>query len=395
MRKAPRDLPEGVYRHGDGYQVCVSHGFGNDGKRLRDYYTFAAIAEAVKARRRLLHLRDEGKLVERSNATLAQYIQNYLDNHAHVAPKTLERYRGILRLQIAPHIGGIKLRNFKLSHLKDFYATLAEPRADGDKHKPGLSGATIRQVHALVHLVLAYAVEDEVLATNVAAKVKNKPKAQSAKVRPPDGDALNRLLDSLRGTNLYTLVLLAAHTGLRRGELLGLRWADVSLNEQLLNVRQSLYELDDGTLGFKSPKSGEPRTVTLDASICAALEAHRREQARTGINALVFPAPEDRAVRAKDGGVKVVRAGERWQPSALSGQFKRAAKRAGLSMHFHELRHAMASLLLRKGAPMKLISDRLGHSTTAITDKIYAHLSDDHRRAAADMMGEALGRRSS
>lgn len=341
---------------------------------------------------KLLAARAERKLLKRSSATVAQYVGNHLDNDAHVGARTLERYRSILRCQIAPHIGGVKLQDLKASHLTKLYADLETTRSD-NKKKVGLSKATIRQVHALMHVVLAFAEQDDILATNVAAKVKQKPKAQSPEVRPPADNDLGRLLDALRGSDLYTLVLLAAHTGMRRGELLGLRWADVNLGEQVLTVARSLYELGDGTLDFKSPKNGVTRRVLLDAHACAALEAHRREQANTiGISKLVFPSPRDR-VQTKDGKMEIIRAGSRWQPSVVSGLFKRAASRAAVPMHFHALRHYTASLMLANGAPMKVISDRLGHSSMAITERIYAHLGNDQRRAGAEMA--SLKRRSS
>jgi len=394
-RRRSRQVEGGLYQRGNGrWQVVVSNGTRENGRRRRIYKSFGDKDAAENELHKLLTDKRNGRLVESSNASLKHYIDNYLNNHARAGARTVERWRSILRLQIEPYIGDVKLKNLRVRHLTDLYRALESARAD-NKKKAGLSKSTIRQVHALIHLTLQFAVaEDGILAHNIAAAVPKhrKPKVELHPVTVLDADELARLLGSLQGRPLYAPVLIAALTGMRRGELLALRWSRVDLSKQLITVAESLDERADGSLHTKKPKSGKVRLIQLDAMACSALEAHRKDQTRTiGMNALVFPTPEDRVVRTKDG-TKIIRAGSPWKPSVMSGQFQRAAKRAGFTLHFHQLRHTAASLLIAAGAHLKVVSDRLGHSSTAITDRIYAHLADAQRQEAADLLGNTLRR---
>ena len=264
-----------------------------DGSRKRVYGPVCATkADAEIELDKLLAARAERKLLKRSSATVAQYVGNHLDNDAHVGARTLERYRSILRCQIAPHIGGVKLQDLKASHLTKLYADLETTRSD-NKKKVGLSKATIRQVHALMHVVLAFAEQDDILATNVAAKVKQKPKAQSPEVRPPADNDLGRLLDALRGSDLYTLVLLAAHTGMRRGELLGLRWAEREPGRTGTDGGSLSLRTRRRHAGLQVPEERrDPPGVTRRACLRCTGSAssrtgqhHRHQQARVSITA--------------------------------------------------------------------------------------------------------------
>lgn len=394
MIKPARKNERGLYERPDGsWQICVSDGRRPDGSRRRIYKTCATKSEAKRELAKMLAAKYEGKLVERSGATIAAFLDDYLDHHSDVAPRTLERWRSLARLQINPHIGGIRLQNLKPSHLMQLYAALAKEHKDGEKTKRGLAAATIRQVHAVIHLVLAYAVTDGILSSNPASAIPRarKPRVSRYEVTPPDATAIATLLDALRGTPLYTLVLLASLTGMRRGELLALRWANVDLEHKRLTLCESLGEADGATY-VKKPKSGKVRTIVLDDTLCEALEAHRREQARMRLNTLVFPSPEDRVTHDRDGTTTIVRAGSRWLPSVVSGKFKRAARRAGTPMRFHDLRHACASMMVAAGAHPKAVSDRLGHSGIAITMNLYSHLMDRQREEAAVMLGNMLRR---
>lgn len=383
-KKTPglRERPDGSW------QICISDGRKGDGSRRRMWKTLPTKREALHERAKMMAAKYEGRLVERSDATVAVYLENYLDKHADVSPTTLERYRGLARLQIKPHIGGVRLQDLRPSHLTHLYATLKTERGDTKKSKKGLSSSTIRQVHALIHVTLEFALTDGIITRNVASAV-TKPKGERYLVTMSmDAAAIAKVLAAVRDTPLYVPVLVAALTGMRRGELLALRWANVDLDKKRLTVCESLYETDDGSLNVKKPKNGKSRTIAIDSTVCEALEEHRREQARTRLNALVFPAPEIRFTREG----MVVAPGGLWSPSVMSGKFKRAVGRRGVNMRFHDLRHACASMMVAQGVQPKVISDRLGHSGIAITMDLYAHLMADQQEEAATRLGDALRR---
>jgi integrase len=191
------------------------------------------------------------------------------------------------------------------------------------------------------------------------------------------------LLAMARTTRMYPIILLALGTGLRRGEVLGLRWSDVSLERQTLTVAQSLEQTKAG-LRFKAPKTkGSRRTVALSASLVEELQAHRARQAAERLslgmgrdpNALVFARID----------------GDPIQPDSVTKMFARIVARAKItSVSFHALRHTHATELLRAGVHPKITSERLGHATIAITMDTYSHVLPGLQEDAAQRIDQAL-----
>jgi len=325
--------------------------------------------------------RRRNELVQRSDATVAMYLDAYLDrNPRRVAPRTLEGYRRLARVHVKPNLGRIRLQDLKRKHLVDLYERLHGT----------LSGSSVRQIHALISVTLADAVSRDILARNVAATVQHKPRGDRRSIPASILDAANmaKVIAAVRKTPLERVVLIAVLTGMRLGELLALRWASVDLAKREIVVCESVYELDDGTIATKKPKSGKARTIRVDQATANALDTQRREPARTlGVNPLVFPAPFDRFARQR-----VYPKGGLWSPEAVGGLFRRAMAKAKIAMRFHDLRHAHASLLLATGANLKEISQRLGHATVAFTLDVYAHLTPQTEIEAAERVGAALKR---
>ena len=210
------------------------------------------------------------------------------------------------------------------------------------------------------------------------------PKVESVEIAILTAEQMADVLDKLQGHALYSIVALALGTGMRRGELLALRWADVDLNGASLRVNQSLEETAAGPR-FKTPKTRHGhRTISLPPSAVEALQDHRRQQLETrlalglgrpGADALVFSRPD----------------GSPMSPDNLSRDWRRLTATRGLPrVMFHALRHSHASALIAGGLDVLTVSRRLGHGSPVVTLTIYAHLFDKTDTKAATMIEAAL-----
>ncbi len=191
------------------------------------------------------------------------------------------------------------------------------------------------------------------------------------------------LLDLARGTRLYVPLLVAVTTGLRRGELLAVRWQDVDLVRAMLTVRQTV-EQTRGCIQFKKPKTKKSqRTIALLTMTMDALRVHDIEQKKARL--MIGPAYKDQGLvfAREDGSV--------WPPNALTMAYRKLVRKAGLqTLRLHDLRHSHATQLLRQGVHPKVVSERLGHSTIAITLDTYSHVLPGIQEEAASKLNAAL-----
>lgn len=307
--------------------------------------------------------------------TLASYLAQWLETYAkpNVGKKTFERYERIVQQNIAPYLGDTPLADLKPLQIQSFYAELL---TSGRKKGGGLSPLTVQHVHRLLRKALHQAVRWEIIERNPADGV-DAPRVQRKEMNALDREGLANLLRVLRGNKLYLPVLLAATTGMRRGEIMALRWSDIDLGSGTLRVSRSLEQTKAG-LNFKEPKSRcSKRTISLAAATVDALRTHRSLR-DTGPDGLVVCRPD----------------GSPWPPNQLSAEFHKIAKKHGFSIRFHDLRHTHASNLLRDGVPVNVVSRRLGHAEPSITLNVYSHVLPGQQEEAAakvdEMMAEVL-----
>ena len=239
--------------------------------------------EARAALRARLAEVDKGAHVDPSRMTVGEFVEKWLADWvaSNVSPKTGERYGEILRHHVVPHLGATLLQKLSVLDLTGLYAKLLkEGRGEG----LGLSGRTVLHVHRAIHRMLRHAVQWRMVQSNVASST-DAPKAQAAKIEILDPAAVKAVLAALRQRNaptaasLYALVSTALGTGMRRGELLALRWQDVDLDRAVLRVERSLEQTKAGGLRFKAPKTNYGRrSIALPGFVVSDLRAHWKVQ---------------------------------------------------------------------------------------------------------------------
>jgi integrase len=348
------------------------------GKRITRYASVKGTRrDAQEALTKLLHARDTGAAVDPTKETVSQFIDRWNDSvETKVSPKTRERYAELLRLHVVPHVGTRPIQKLTAADLDRLYSKLLRDS--------GLAPRTVGHVHRLLHKVLSVALKWGVLTRNIADAAEPPLVPHSEQVILSE-DHTRQLLDGLRGDFLYLPVLMLLTTGLRRGELLALRWCDLDLDAGTLRIEQSLEQIKTG-MRFKSPKTKHGRrSITLPSIAVAELRQHRKTQQEMRLQLGIGRLPED---------VPVISTydGKPYSPDALTLRWRRALMRLKLPrVTLHSLRHTHASALIASGMDVLTVSRRLGHSSPSITLSVYAHKFANRDAEAARLMDAAFG----
>lgn len=366
QRQTKKKLPRSHHR----WSIIIETGRGPTGVRGRKRYTFYGTkTDAESELGRKLHQLETGALVLHDHYTVAEYLRHWLDAYAKpsTAPRTYERYEQLVNTHLVPKIGNHKLVKLTPLHLLTLYSELLKNgRKDGNG---GLSPQTVTHIHRVLHRALKQALLWGLVTRNVTEAV-SPPKVPRVNTKILDAGQTQKLLRRLKGPEMYLPVLLALHTGMRAGEILGLRWQDVDFESGVLNVGNTLQVLKGedgkGRLTMRPPKSAAGRRrVPLTRGTLEALKAQSAAQA-DHIASYADYRHSDLVVCREDGSP--------WHPSSFSADWIKAREAAGLSLRFHDLRHTHASLLVSSGANSKVVQERLGHASAAFTMNVYAHL---------------------
>lgn len=352
------------------------------GKRRQKVITYRGTKKDADAElSRLLADIENGGFVDPGNITVAEYLERWL-GHVKIktSAKTRERYGEIVRLALVPHLGTIKLAKLRPMDIQGFYAHALK---FGHKQREGgLSARTVLHYHRILSQALKQAVKWQLLTRNPADAVEP-PRPERKEMIVLDEDQTATLLEGAQDTTLYIPSLLAVTTGLRRGEILALRWRDVDFDRGTLAVTQSLEETKDG-LRFKQPKTKRSRrVVTLPSITIDALRRHRIEQAQLRLQL---------GLGRDDNGLVCSRYdGQPRSPRAFTKEFTRLVAKLDIPRTtFHGLRHSHATQLLRAGIHPKIAQERLGHSTIATTMDLYSHVTDTMQEDAAAQIHAGL-----
>ena len=327
-----------------------------------------------------------GTYVEASKMTVAAYLQDHWLPSLTVAESTAASYRREVEGWVIPEMGGMRLSALTPAQVAEWQNSLAgSPRRDGR----GVIGArTAQYISTIFRRALGDAVRLGLIARSPAAAV---PRLRAARPEMTAWSApeARAFLASVDGDRLSALWWLLTLRGLRRGEALGLRWVDVDLEAGRISIRRAIIAIGY-EVRVSEPKTAKSRrTIPLDATLVAALSAHRRRQLEERLawgegwqdSGLVFTREDGTVVH----------------PQTVSRTFERLVRRAGVrAIRLHDLRHTTATLSIGSGVPVKVVSEWLGHATTAITTDLYQHatpamLEEAGARLTAAILGEAPG----
>lgn len=364
-----------VRKRGSKWCIVVDIGKDENGKRKQKWISgFKTKKEAEAALADVIRQIETNTFIIPEKITFGEFLNYWLENYVktNLSPTTAWGYESIITKHIQPVLGSIELQKLKPFHLQHYY----------NQKQGELSGKTLVQHHRVLHKALDYAYKMQLIRSNPANAVET-PKAKKYKARILTMEEIKKLLEALKETELEVPINVALALGLRRGELLGLKWEDINFEEGTVEIKRNLVRA--GTkLVLKEPKSETSiRTLKLSKNLLTMLKNHRKRQLELKLllgneykdNGFVFCKPN----------------GEPINPSTFSHQFDDFLKKNNLpDIRLHDLRHTNATLMLKSNIPAKVASSRLGHSTVSITLDLYSHVLTDMEEEAAAKIDEIL-----
>ncbi len=354
----------------------------HDGKRIRKSYFAATREEVARLLADAKSQHDKGIPIPHSGITVAGFLTAWLDTvKSTVRPRSYESYELHVRHHICPEIGNIRLSALRPGHVRGLFQR---------KLATGLSPQTVVHMRTVLNTALRQAIGDRLVSWNPVSSVK-RPKVRRRAYSPFTPEQARAFLAAADNARLGTAFAIRLSLGLRRGEVLALRWCDIDLDALTIRVEQTIQRVRAkvaGTAGFQisEPKTEKSRrTLVLPAMLVPLLRRHRARQAQERLAAgtdwndalggLLFTTPRGRPIEPRD----------------VQTEFKATLAAAGLpDMRLHDLRHAAATFLIAQGLPLRLVMEVLGHSTIALTANTYGHIERGMMADAASRMDALL-----
>lgn len=344
-------------------------GYNEEGTRKRRYVYGKTKKEVQNKLIEMQSASASGTLAEPKQMRLADYLAHWLEDTARpsVRLSTFVSYRWILRKYVTPHLGGLQLAKLQPIQIQNLYTVL---------ENAGASPRMRQMVHMVLRRALSQAVQWGHLQRNPCEGVK-RPRAPRKSMNCFTKEQINQFLKAAQEDRLYALYLLALCTGLRQGELIGLKWSDVDLSSGSISVQRTVHELS-GKLCINEPKTSKGRRqVTIPDIAIIALLKHRDDMLKEKNDVeWVFCDTSGKIVRATN---------------MRHRSFYPLLIKAGVpKIRFHDLRHTAATILLSQGVHPKIVQERLGHAQIAITLDTYSHVLPTMQKDAAEKVNEYL-----
>ena len=311
--------------------------------------------------------------------TVGTWLEVWLENYAKIKlrPSTFKTSQGFLKNHIKPQIGSIPLADLTSLDLQRFYKHLLDggrvDRIEAKKKPKGLAPKTVRNIHQMIGSAYNLAIE-QYLVTKNPTQGCALPKVEHKEMKTLTADQLGAFFQEARDSGVYELYYLDLATGLRRGELLGLKWTDVDLDRGVLKIQRAISRQNGKVVEAPLKTKNAYRTLPLSADAISVL---KMQKCKVGNSEWVFSSPT----------------GGPMSPDSVLHMLQRVLKRAGVPrIRFHDLRHTFATMALQNGVDVKTVSSMLGHYSAGFTLDTYAHVTTDVQMKAAQTMGNILSR---
>ena len=308
--------------------------------------------------------------------TVGTWMDTWFDNVAKikVRPSSHQTYKGYIDNHIKPSIGKIPLEKLTTMDLQKFYRKLLTKgrveRIESKEQPKGLSAKTVRNINQVISSAMDLAVAQKIILTN-PTNACELPKVEHQEMQTIPAEQLQAFLDEARATGVYEMYYIELATGLRRGELLGLKWQDIDWKNGIIKVRRQVARVDGQIVEAPLKTKNSYRAVSISPQAIEVL----REQKRKTNDTYVFSSPNGGPI----------------SPDSVNNMLKRVLERAGIpKVRFHDLRHTFATIALQNGVDIKTVSGMLGHFSAGFTLDTYAHVTTSAQKEAAQIMGNVL-----
>ena len=308
--------------------------------------------------------------------TVGTWMDEWFENVAKikVRPSSHQTYRGYIDNHIKPNIGSIPLEKLTTMDLQKLYRTLLTKgrveRIEAENQPSGLSAKTVRNINQVISSALDLAVAQKIIPSNPTDACEL-PKVEHREMQTIPEEQLQAFLAEAKATGVYEMYYIELATGLRRGELLGLKWQDIDWKNGIIKVRRQIARVDGQIVEAPLKTKNSYRTVTISPQ---AIEVLKQQRAKTH-DQYVFPSPNGGPI----------------SPDSVNNMLKRVLARAGIpKVRFHDLRHTFATIALQNGVDIKTVSGMLGHFSAGFTLDTYAHVTTAAQKEAAQTMGNVL-----
>ena len=308
--------------------------------------------------------------------TVTMWMNEWFENVAKikVRPSSHQTYRGYIDHHITPNIGDLPLEKLTTMDLQKLYRKLLNKgrvdRVEAKQQPKGLSAKTVRNINQVISSAMDFAVAQKIIPEN-PCKAVVLPKVEHKEMQTIPAEQLQAFLQETKTTGVYEMYYIEQATGLRRGELLGLKWTDIDWENGIIKVRRQIARVDGQIVEAPLKTKNSYRTVTISQQAIEVL----KQQKEKNNDEYVFPSPNGGPI----------------SPDSVNTMLKRVLERAGIpKVRFHDLRHTFATIALQNGVDIKTVSGMLGHFSAGFTLDTYAHVTTAAQKEAADTMGNVL-----
>ena len=308
--------------------------------------------------------------------TVTMWMNEWFENVAKikVRPSSHQTYRGYINHHITPNIGDLPLEKLTTMDLQKLYRKLLNKgrvdRVEAKQQPKGLSAKTVRNINQVISSAMDFAVAQKIIPEN-PCKAVALPKVEHKEMQTIPAEQLQAFLQEAKATGVYEMYYIELATGLRRGELLGLKWTDIDWQNGIIKVRRQIARVGGQIVEAPLKTKNSYRTVTISQQ---AIEVLKQQEEKTN-DEYVFPSPNGGPI----------------SPDSVNNMLKRVLARAGIpKVRFHDLRHTFATIALQNGVDIQTVSGMLGHFSAGFTLDTYAHVTTAAQKEAADTMGNVL-----